>query len=298
MLTCKNSSPEHARLERQARLFSAMMAHRVIHAPLHTKSVERVLDVGCGTGFVTKTLAEQFPKAQAYGIDLSPVPQIRQYPGNVTFFQGNIVTQPPTAWTPAGEKSGLEAKEGLFDLCYNRLVLVHQVDPVAFTKKEFQLLKPNGYIECCDIAGPILTENDQPYSDQDWRVRLVGALTAAGRFSHAGEQAGETAAEWLRSSGFVDIRVQEYRLPLGVNAMAADVKRDLQDFDERIIEEDLFDVYVRYCKSLQRDGVFSEEDSAETLRRAKECLFSDVKKYRRVVVTTGRKPEWIAKWGH
>ena len=70
------------------------MHGRIIHAPL--KDPTKILDVGCGTGIVTRHLGSIYPSATVYGIDLSPVPPtnasdaIPSTPPNVKYIIGDI----------------------------------------------------------------------------------------------------------------------------------------------------------------------------------------------------------------
>jgi 16S rRNA A1518/A1519 N6-dimethyltransferase RsmA/KsgA/DIM1 with predicted DNA glycosylase/AP lyase activity len=70
----------------------------------------KLVDVGCGTAVATIQLANMFPAATVYGIDLSPVPvAVKQVaPKNVHFVQGNILEvnlEKPSRESPAKKYS-------------------------------------------------------------------------------------------------------------------------------------------------------------------------------------------------
>ncbi|KAF7186388.1 Secondary metabolism regulator LAE1 [Pseudocercospora fuligena] len=139
-----NDSQEHVRLEEQARHLSAIMGNQIIHAPLKTDIKDaRMLDVGCGTGIVTDHLGTRFPHAEVYGLDLSAVPQLRTRPPNVTFLQGNIVTDNPSQWLSPGSTSPFRDGQdsSLFDLIFSRLLVCGLTNWPSYINKSFQLLK-------------------------------------------------------------------------------------------------------------------------------------------------------------
>lgn len=85
-----NSNAEHSRLETQSQRLRDLMGNKLVHAQIERNSTQKALDIGCGTGVVTHELATLFPNAQVYGVDLSPVPDVRGKLPNITYIQGNI----------------------------------------------------------------------------------------------------------------------------------------------------------------------------------------------------------------
>ena len=85
------SAVEHARLLDQHNSLVALVGDRIVHAPVASPDI--VLDIGRGTGIVTRYLSPYFPTArQIYGIDLSPVPaQPGAEPASkLSFIQGDF----------------------------------------------------------------------------------------------------------------------------------------------------------------------------------------------------------------
>ena len=79
-----HSAPEHERLNLQTRDSNEMMHGKAFHTPVNQPS--RVLEVGAGTGYVTRLLASTFPQAEVGGLDLSTVPVSEKT--NAVFIQG------------------------------------------------------------------------------------------------------------------------------------------------------------------------------------------------------------------
>ncbi|KAI5364570.1 Putative S-adenosyl-L-methionine-dependent methyltransferase [Septoria linicola] len=284
-----NDSPEHARLERQARLLSAIMDHKVIHSPLSPERVERVLDIGCGTGVVTKLLAEQFPKAQAFGVDLSEVPEVRQFPSNVHFLQGNILTQIPAEWKPVRGGKTLPGDDGLFDLCFSRLFINQLPDPAGLVKQEFRLLKPGGYIEMHELSGPMVDQNADPISDLGWWLEWTAAFEATTGATF--RNTGKAAAAWMEAAGFVDIEVKEYMWPVGLHGASHAVRDQFGDVPAGSFEQDILDVYSTFVHRLHDQEVLDQESANRILEGLRKCVLSEKKHYHRFLVTVGRRPE-------
>lgn len=68
------SDIEHNRLDRQAAVITLMLGGRPLLRPLQSTDITKAVGVGCGTGIATRQLAEQFPYATVYVLNLSSVP--------------------------------------------------------------------------------------------------------------------------------------------------------------------------------------------------------------------------------
>jgi len=89
------------------------MGNKVFHAPLSNATIQKTLDIGCGTGAVTHEMASIFPNSQVFGADLSPVPQVRRTLPNINYVQGNIM-----------EINDARFEQGSFDLVFSRLLVL------------------------------------------------------------------------------------------------------------------------------------------------------------------------------
>lgn len=81
------------------------MHGRVFHSPVEQPS--RVLEVGAGTGYVTRYLASTFPEAEVVGLDLSAVP----------------AEEETTAVFVEGEAMDHGVVNGPFDFIYSRILV-------------------------------------------------------------------------------------------------------------------------------------------------------------------------------
>ncbi|KAF2163076.1 hypothetical protein M409DRAFT_26522 [Zasmidium cellare ATCC 36951] len=279
-----NDSPEHARLEMQARLMEGLMYGDVIHAPLEPAKVTRCLDIGCGTGYVTNAMARKYPDAEVIGLDLSPVPNIRQWEQNVKFFEGNVLTQMPSGWKAADGQSTLPHNDSLFDLCWSRLLFMGMTDWPGFFKKSFELLKPGGWAECHEMDAVWYDSNDQEWlTEEQWNKRLVKAMEALGFERYA----GSNAARIMKEAGFIDIETVQYRMYFGGGRERTPFLKKAGEFWAKDAKEV---VPLSIKRVLSMTGS-SEEKINALVEDFERSLVLDVGNYSIVHVTYGRKPE-------
>ncbi|KAK4541319.1 hypothetical protein LTR36_008077 [Oleoguttula mirabilis] len=283
-----NGSPEHTRLETQARHLSAIMNGRIIHSPINKANVRRILDVGCGTGIVTDYLAREYTAAEAIGVDLSPVPTFRDRPSNVRFVQGNILTEKPSAWLSSGDSDS--SREALpdtqaFDLIYSRLLICGLNDWPGYLHTSYSLLKPGGWAEVHDLDWIWYDKNDKVISeDWPWWRRLRSAGEARGLDITGGSR----TQQWMKDAGFVDVQVTTYRWPFGGQWETDEVWREFGDYVSRVMVDMLWHLIPRLMEG--QEGV-----TAEVIDRMREDMKRDFApeegKHWVFYVTCGRKPE-------
>ena len=99
----------------------------------------RILDVGCGPGSITSSLAQLVAEGQVIGIDfaeeaLENARNQPNLPANCTF--------------QIGDAMKLDFDDNVFDVVHTSQVLCHLRDPVAAIKGFRRVLKPGGFIAC------------------------------------------------------------------------------------------------------------------------------------------------------
>ena len=105
-----------------------------------TKKV-RVLDIGCGTGAVTRILASKLIEGEVVGVDpsivfLEKARELSSTLANISFEQGD------GRQLPFGEAS--------FDVVVFHTVLSHMPSPESFLEEAHRVLKPGGYLAVFD----------------------------------------------------------------------------------------------------------------------------------------------------
>ena len=285
-----NDSPEHVRLETQARHLSAIMNGRIIHAPLERSNVKRILDVGCGTGIVTDYLGRRYPHAEAIGLDLSAVPDLRDRPSNVRFLRGNFVTEKPSTWLPDNRETANYASEQslpdnpAFDLIYSRLLLCGMNNWPAFISAESSLLRPEGWAEVHDLDWIWYDKSGEVISDAwPWQCRLRAAADSHGMDWSCGSR----AKQWMEDAGFEDVQVKTYRWPYGGDWEKNEVMREFGEYVRTAMVELLWHVISRLMDD-QPDG--TPEVIDQMRQEMKKDFRPEEGKHWLFYVTWGRKP--------
>ena len=195
------------------------------------RPTDRVLDLGCGTGATTRTLAARAVEGSVLGFDLSgPMLAVardgarRESVSNVEFVQGDAQVYPFDA--------------GSFDVAVSRMGCMFFGDPAqAFTNvgralrpggrlalAVWQAVAANEWITAIDLAlGEAAPEEESE----------VPVTYSPGPFSLADPA---LCTSVLQSAGFVDVSLEDLHLPLAFGAVG-----DAQAFLETWIDDDLDD---------------------------------------------------------
>jgi trans-aconitate methyltransferase len=121
------------------------MNYQLIHAPLAAPSVQKALDIGCGTGTITHEIASEFPNAQVYGLDLSAVPNVREKLPNIEYVQANFND------VTSSDEPDDRFKKGSFDYIFSRLLVLGMADWNGYIKRCVALTKPGA---CSCVSHP------------------------------------------------------------------------------------------------------------------------------------------------
>lgn len=139
----------------------------------------RVLDFGCSTGHITRTLATYLPDCEFVGIDITPQA--------VSMFNR---LAPPNARAYTMDAWRLIPQEKLFDVVICAEVLEHVIDPYQTIDDLTECLKPEGAFLCTLPFGPWESRGwnrDDPHARE--HVRHWGAAELRDVF-------GPTALAW------------------------------------------------------------------------------------------------------
>lgn len=271
-------SNEHERLESQHKVLTAICHNKILHAPV--SKAKQILDVGCGTGCVTTWLAETFPAATVTGLDLSPVPKLREQPANVRYVQGNILDQTPRDWISEGGERAVLGGEGVFDIIFSRLLLAGMTNWEGYIAKQFSLLQPGGWAECHELCGEVFGPEGQIV---EWaETSSVQAKTAKEGMDFS---CGRKIKGWMENAGFNMVEAQVYAVPMGGEGQAT---KELREIGDWFMKNTLgvMDVAVR------RSMVGEEAEEIERVLKIRKAVAAKANGwYTNFYVTYGRKPE-------
>ncbi|KAF6798902.1 SAM-dependent methyltransferase [Colletotrichum sojae] len=165
-------------------------------------NVQRVLDVGTGTGIWAIDFADEHPSAEVIGVDVSPI-QPTWTPPNCKFQIDDI--EQPWTWP-----------EGHFDYIRVSNMEGCVADWSKFYEQAFKALRPGGYIEIKehDIelksqAGPLPDDHIL----KSWPRSLLKAAEILGKTGLQCRDHG--IAKSLGAAGFSDVVEKKFPVPVG-----------------------------------------------------------------------------------
>ena len=137
-----HSDDECARLELQARL--ANIERHLRYLPVLPDN--RVLDVGCGSGSMSRLLARSFPRAEVVGVDLrEQYLDFARSLANAENIQNLIFRSADVFALPFADES--------FDVVWTKYLLQWLKEPKRALKELKRVTRPGGAVVSCDFAG-------------------------------------------------------------------------------------------------------------------------------------------------
>ena len=291
-----NDPFEQSRLNKQHHALKALVSQQTITAPVQDPDI--ILDIGCGTGAITRDLSTLFPRAaHVYGVDFSPVPVLPSdeinHP-NMTFVQ--------TEALELLQGSDPRIPIGSADFVFNRALLYAITDWPTYVESVFHMLKPGSYAEMHDVEdnfwygypsepmAPTPVPTAVPERRDKWRWLSLYRYGAAAQGLDL--DAGPNIATYMRNAGFVDVKSTRYYMPFYHEYPTHHVVGGNEHADLGVGDPDgmFYHAIPKMVEGLdlgeERDKVI-EEMKSEML----ECVKEEHGKHNAFWVTTGRKPD-------
>ncbi|KAI5455697.1 S-adenosyl-L-methionine-dependent methyltransferase [Mariannaea sp. PMI_226] len=185
-----NDEHENDRLDLQHALFLRTFDDKLGLAPPNERNsdVQRVLDVGTGTGIWAMDYADEHPNAEVFGVDLSPT-QPSFVPPNVQFIIDDIDEE----WQYSTR----------FDYIFSRMMNSSVASWNTYVRKIFDNLTPGGYVELQEIDVFVASDDGtltEDHSLSKWANFLHEASKKLGRpYIEPGK-----LKDILAETGFID----------------------------------------------------------------------------------------------
>ena len=181
-------------------MLTLLLDRRLYLAPLNPSKIQRVLDVGCGTGIWAIDFADANPSAEVTGIDLSPI-QPSWTPPNCQFAIDDVEEE----WTfPSNH----------FDFIHIRCLMGSISKWPALYKQAYDHLTPGGWLQHLDMLIEFRSDDDTVGPDH---IMPKWSQT----FIEAGGKSGKTfkipnnAATLMKEAGFEEVRETWFKVPVG-----------------------------------------------------------------------------------
>ena len=288
-----HSATEQNRLDAQASAIVEMIGGFPCLAPIRSMTnVSKAVDVGCGTGVATVQIAQLFPSANVYGLDISPVPEEAQKmaPKNVTWAMGNVldVETKETGGNSQHKKDDVMRRDifapGELDYIFGRMLFLGINDWKRYFSTAYHALRPGGIVEHQDLDWEFYrVGTSECLSDKwEWHKAVVAAAEKSGLSTHA----GTGAASIMKGLGMEIVSAQSFEF-----SFVPSSKTPSSQAMGKYVQAKLLPQYPELLrKMLEAQGI--DGDALEKL--TKDCLrdiTSEEGVHQKYTVTVARKPQ-------
>lgn len=207
-----NDEQEQERLDLLHHLFKMVLGGELYTAPIPS-SIQRILDIGTGTGIWAVEIADKFPAASVVGTDLSPI-QPLWVPPNLQFY----IDDAESEWLfDDGEK---------FDFIHGRALCGGIANWPKFYAQAYDNLKPGGWMEMQDHECWINSDDggmDHAPGCTEWIREVDRASVMFGKRLNIAHQ----HRQWMIEAGFTNVHemVRKVSFPGGLNGRFADCEK-------------------------------------------------------------------------
>lgn len=169
----KNRSTEVVRLKSQVELF--FENELKIYRQIGLHDGQKVIECGCGPGYLLLNLANRFANSKFTGIEIDPF-LYETFNQNITQFDVTNVQ------AKHGSIYQTDEEDALYDIAISRLVIEHLDKPHAALAELYRILKPGGklIIVSNDFEYHVLTNPHIPELDQMYKAYCKSRVDEGG----------------------------------------------------------------------------------------------------------------------
>ncbi|KAK1457127.1 methyltransferase domain-containing protein [Colletotrichum melonis] len=199
-LTTTNSKTESDRLDFLHMLMVKTIGENLYLAPLELERIQRILDIGTGTGIWAILMGEEFPHAEIVGNDLSAI-QPTWVPSNVKFEIDDV----ESPWVNSAK----------YDFIFCRDMAASLGDWPKLMRNIYANLTPGGWVEFQDF-NLRYTSDDGSYTEQHKTSKWAEMFFEACESINREPNPGPKLEDWVRETGdYVNISHQKFKIPIG-----------------------------------------------------------------------------------
>jgi len=194
-----NDEPEQEKLDFMHHIYLLMLDGKLVRAPIDD-GIQRILDIGTGTGIWAIDAAETYPSSQIIGTDLSPI-QPSWVPPNVSF----QVDDAESDWTFAKDS---------FDLIHVRFLNGRIKDWGKLFKQSFDALKPGGWLDVSEFECRAMSDDGTLLAESNLS-KYCDLLNEAAEKSGQGFKIATSLDNFILDAGFDKVSHEEMKMPIG-----------------------------------------------------------------------------------
>ncbi|KAL2137362.1 hypothetical protein VTI74DRAFT_3302 [Chaetomium olivicolor] len=194
-----NDELEQERLDMTHAMMYKGIGDKLFLCPIDTDKMQRVLDIGTGTGIWAMAMGDEYPNAEILGNDLSPI-QPQWVPPNVKFEVDDVES-------PWVQQAG-------YDFIFCRYMCASIKDWPKLVGNIYRNVNPGGWVEFQDYDLQCYSEDGslKPESNMmAWTNLFLEAARKTGREPSPGPR----LERWVRDAGFINVKHEVFRFPVG-----------------------------------------------------------------------------------
>jgi ubiquinone/menaquinone biosynthesis C-methylase UbiE len=234
-----------ARQQEQRRLESQEPLQIVEQKILYQAGIanaETILDVGCGTGRMTREIAAKYPHSQVIGIDRSAEIIAKARDASNCFPNPNF---------RVGDVELLELPDRSIDFVSARLLFQHLPQPLTALTEIYRVLKPGGKVCILDIDESWFSLHPEPDSFRELRRAISIWQKSQGGDPCVGKKLGA----YLQKSQFANIHV-----------MVENIISDDYGLEEMLSWFSFGNPYVSFSKEIEAISGVARKDTFDLLK--------------------------------